>query len=584
MNFVSSHVWLCFFCLLVFDPTHTPSFLFHLGMTDHFLGLSSHQAKWLRDLLADYTEQEPEAVEVLHSLHQCMLSNHSQGPGGGSERPCTPEGGPPPQHASPMQVDSPEATQSFSIEPFGQERSPEPFQPYHAIKDSRRVIPIPPSPTKVNHLTPYLEPSPLEQEDEDEEEQDDDDDDDDNDNDEGKEKTFEGQEQPGQEIQLWGPEWDEDYADDEDPSPTSIPEKQVLSSTSKGILVKVGELGRLLLSENASEQPDVVAVKKGFDIMFGVSEKAKTGSLQMLAGLANTCFNLEMTEAAIRFRYIISVMLFRLSVHNAVLAANVSCNKILEDLSITPGVQASLPKLGRYSAEGGKFCLLTGAALVAAVSNKSELMGFTGDEVARGKTNGSLDYPEGKIIVQSIIPAIAYLRQTYTFILPTNLNLTNTWHFNLSNSIDYGQVDCQDLRQTDKLMDSLSYDCFVKGRDDTTWASCLTPVTSLAFPSNLPIPQAISFDSAGEEPLIIKTQFDSNLEINKKVTFNRGVDEKSLAERLEWTERERVKASNAKVSPIFPKFSRMYKNFLAGGFVPENDETYWKFHRSLWEK
>ncbi|TFK71385.1 hypothetical protein BDN72DRAFT_895629, partial [Pluteus cervinus] len=151
----------------------------------------------------------------------------------------------------------------------------------------------------------------------------------------------------------------------------------------------------------------------------------------------------------------------------AVLAANVSRNKILEDLSITPGVQASLPKLGRYSAEGGKFCLLTGAAsiyfiaLVAAVSNKSELMGFTGDEVARVATLLRCpypDYPEGKIIVQSIIPAVAYLRQTYTFILPTNLNLTNTWHFNLSNSIDYGQVDCQDLQQTDKLMDSLSYE------------------------------------------------------------------------------------------------------------------------------
>ncbi|TFK57966.1 hypothetical protein BDN72DRAFT_866333, partial [Pluteus cervinus] len=249
-----------FFHLLVLNPTCTHSLSFHASMADYFLGLSAHQAKWLGDLLADYMEQEPDAVEILRSLRQCMLSNHPKGPEDGYERPCTPERGPPPQHGSPMQLDSPEATCSVSTGILAGERSPELFQPFQAIKDSRRVIPIPPSPTKVNHLTPYLEPSLLEQDytpgrnvrqaagDQEEVGDDDDDDDDDRDkedkeqgedNGQGKEKTPEGQEQPGQEIQLlWEPEWDEDYADDEDPSPTSIPEKQVLSSTSKGILVK----------------------------------------------------------------------------------------------------------------------------------------------------------------------------------------------------------------------------------------------------------------------------------------------------------------------------------------------------------
>ncbi|TFK59736.1 hypothetical protein BDN72DRAFT_905580 [Pluteus cervinus] len=586
-------------------------------MPDYYLGLSTYHAKWLGDLLKDYYEQEEDARAIFHMLQQCMSSSTIQSSAiqeNASGRPHTPNCAVTLDYASPMNEDSSRAPTTFTL--VDSEDSPGPVQLKPTIRDTRRVIPIQPSPTKVKHLTPYLEPSVYEgdyvppkvnghkrkrpeQEAEDGES---------GEQDYGEYAQSDGErdmeemrnEQGHEELDeeetkepLWGPEWDEDYGEDGDVLPATVPEKQVLSSISKGILIKVAELSRLLLSPNELENIEVISAKTGFNMMFGVSERAKTGSLHMLAVLANACFNLEMSEAAIRFRYMISIILFRLSVHNAVLQHGVSRNKILENLSIIPGVKVSLTKLNRYSAEGGKFCLLTGAgsiyviALIAAVSNKSELMAFTGDEVARVATLLRCpypDYPEGDLIVKFIIPAIAYLRQQYTFVLPTNLTLPVSWHLNLSNGFDYGQVDCQDLAKTDRLMDSLSYDCFVKGRDDTTWASCLTAVSSLAFSSPI-IPPVIPFNSTPEEgPYIIQCQFDINAEANRKVKFNRGSDNKSMAERLQFTEQERQKASKYKSSPILPKFAKMYQNFLSDGYAPEGDDTYWYFHRRFWEK
>jgi len=64
-----------------------------------------------------------------------------------------------------------------------------------------------------------------------------------------------------------------------------------------------------------------------------------------------------------------------------------------------------------------------------------------------------LESDEGKTIVQSIIPAASLLRNKYPFTLKTNLELHIGWLLNIYAT----EVDCQDLSQTDCLMDALDY-------------------------------------------------------------------------------------------------------------------------------
>ena len=118
-------------------------------------------------------------------------------------------------------------------------------------------------------------------------------------------------------------EWDLDFQDHQGesilsmPGQTveSVPEHQVLSSVSLRILGKIGEIAAVLLSSNILQEQDKWCTQKGFDIIFGGQLEQGDKSLPELVSLARRCFHLEMDEVAHRFQYMISVILFRLSIH-----------------------------------------------------------------------------------------------------------------------------------------------------------------------------------------------------------------------------------------------------------------------------
>ncbi|TFK57787.1 hypothetical protein BDN72DRAFT_907508 [Pluteus cervinus] len=209
---------------------------------------------------------------------------------------------------------------------------------------------------------------------------------------------------------------------------------------------------------------------------------------------------------------------------------------------------------------------------MAAVTDKSELLSFTGDEVVKVAALLRCPYadsPEGNTILNTIIPAVAFLRSRYRFIFPTNMKQPQCWWFDITDTT----LDCRNFLSIDQLMDSLDYDCFVKGRDLVSWASCLEPISQ--SPTNLSIIPYI------QRPVItLRTNFDKSLEVNKKVAFDRASSPEGVENRFQWTQRERLKAGTWKKLLTYARLAKWYSKNFQSGFSewPE----YWYFRRSMW--
>ncbi|TFK59342.1 hypothetical protein BDN72DRAFT_905945 [Pluteus cervinus] len=575
-------------CLLPPNTLLRPS-TFCLDMSRVVLALSVAQANWLSHVLRKHGDDHYGRT-IFHQLDRELsftpadVSSESDS-GTSSEsdldhdsptspdifqhepRPSTPENRTAADAGSPMTVEEQQEVDAGSPIQVDVESEPTPTRRPVAKDSSRRVVPIPDSPTTYTHRTVFLESNMLQ-------------------DDITREGLGCGQQQDAESAPGTRAEDERDLEGTSNSANAQhpVPEKQPLSTIARGIIAKVGELGRLLTSTNDFEEKDGLyhPEKNGnlstlAAITDGLAEHFQDQEENSLHKLAEQCFQLEIRQFAIRFQYMLTSMLFRLSIHNEVISGKTK-NEVIIKLSHQPQVNASQSKLYRYMREGAQYCLLTGAgsiyflALMAAVTDKSELMSFTGDEVVKVAAILRCPYPdslEGDIILNSIIPAIAFLRSRYAFLFPTNMGIPQCWWFDISETT----LDCRNFLSMDQLMDSLDYDCFVKGRDLVSWAPCLEPISG--SPTSLRIIPYI------QRPVIkLRTNFDISLEINKKVAFDRASNPEGVENRFQWTQRERIKAGKWKKIETYARFAKWYwNNFQSGSNQwPE----YWYFGKHMW--
>ncbi|TFK66319.1 hypothetical protein BDN72DRAFT_899963 [Pluteus cervinus] len=351
------------------------------------------------------------------------------------------------------------------------------------------------------------------------------------------------------------------------------PEHQILSATTGNYIISVANFAHQMVTEDPAILNPCVVVNLLSPLLTGENPVWKENqTLEGLDKLAHNCYLAENQQALVHFNYIMQAVIFRLSVHSEVTTRQVSRNEVLKDL-IQNG-DASLKKLGfvalkRYVADGANYCLLLGGggicflAMFACMTSAKELKSFTGDQATR--IAALLRCPDtktahGRLVIQDIIPAIAYLRNLFPFILPSMFNTAIQRHFGCPELID-----CRDLIQTDRLTDSLDYNSFVKGRDTIAWASCLnTPPASLLTslesgnssmpstwlpvqiqtlpPPTLPVsipPPPVLPSTSRPDVFVIPTAFDPDKIANRKVRFPRGDKPNTQEERFQWTERER---------------------------------------------
>ncbi|TFK59405.1 hypothetical protein BDN72DRAFT_905877 [Pluteus cervinus] len=276
-----------------------------------------------------------------------------------------------------------------------------------------------------------------------------------------------------------------------------VAERQALSDFAKTLITRVSmHFDRLLLDDPSLFNPrDVMDY---LDRIFADQHHLSgQNELQGLAKVAHDCYAIEQMENFLRFMYMIKIITFRVGVHNEAAHNGQSRQSVLKELqkkgeSVLSAL--SISTLERYIVEASKACLLLGAgsiyfvAMFAWAATKAELSGLTSTDAIRlaALIRCPDDSTHGKLIQESVIPGVDYLRRRYSFSLPSLYTELNRWCFDCPQI-----VDCTNIFATDALMDSLDYDSFVKGRDWEAWAPCLTPLVnhdliSIRQPAPLP--------------------------------------------------------------------------------------------------
>ncbi|TFK60964.1 hypothetical protein BDN72DRAFT_904529 [Pluteus cervinus] len=351
----------------------------------------------------------------------------------------------------------------------------------------------------------------------------------------------------------------------------SVAETQVLSRQSCAWISNIATLCRQILSKDSSLSDPQIALD-GFNVMFEPLSPLLEEARHMtgLNKLAFECYILENSQAGSLFQYFIRAIIFRLALHNESIVKAMSFNKIYETMVIEGGpamVKLGVKTLERLGLEGSRYCLLMGGgtvyllALLARISSKSELSRLDNIEAGRIATLLKAPHPrsaQGKLIINDIIPAIAFLREMYKFSLPSMMILPIRWHFSCPPIID-----CRNVFLSDLLLDSLGYNNFIKGRDSIAWRTCLLPLKDPIPASLLPFiedlknqqayPVLSSFEPQGDSamPLIhqshiaptpppalvtFSSSFDPKHKKNTKTQFPRGSKPDVKEDRALWTE------------------------------------------------
>ncbi|TFK59691.1 hypothetical protein BDN72DRAFT_905623 [Pluteus cervinus] len=300
--------------------------------------------------------------------------------------------------------------------------------------------------------------------------------------------AFEGQQtQQEQHVQVW------DKAAQLPPSNIilsattriiPVAERQALSQLAKTLITRIAiHFDKVTLGDLSLFNPH--EVMDFFDHIFSDRRHLSShNELQGLAKVAHDCYGIEQMGNVLRFMYMMKIITFRIGVHNEAAHNGQARKSVLRQLRKNGDdvlSSLSIGTLERYVVEGSKVCLLLGAGSIyfvgmfAWVATKAELSDLTSTDAIRlaALIRCPDDSTHGKLVRESIIPGIDYLRRRYPFSLPSLYTELNRWRFDCPE-----MIDCSNIFTTDTLMDSLDYDSFVKGRDWEVWEQCLTPLSS----------------------------------------------------------------------------------------------------------
>ncbi|TFK58059.1 hypothetical protein BDN72DRAFT_907127 [Pluteus cervinus] len=347
-----------------------------------------------------------------------------------------------------------------------------------------------------------------------------------------------------------------------------VAEVAILSQNGIYVISELASFSRLLnVPPDSMTRPCLEAYLAAAAVLSPTSQDLLEESSTSLVTLANRCKISERSHATAFFNYAMSVIIFRLSIQNAMAKDPTTYStrsKVL--IEIAPIAGTSVRNLELYVAEGAKLCLLAGAGsiyllvLFACCLDKKQLKMLTGDMTARlaslircpKKVDDKVHTDDvlGNQLIEDIIPAIAVLRRKFPFTIPTMYQEKTQDLY----KIGPGPLNCQDIIASDLLFDSIYYDCFVKGRKLEHWNTALSDIPA-DVPDEIP---------AKSTPFIISTNFDPNLDINTKINFSKGPD--NLKERQKQTEKERSRAKTyAKRSRNLADFSAKVKEQVKSG-------------------